>query len=531
MITHFGQPLVAALTCMCVGVTAGAEPGTAGGIEVLEGFTVELVLDGLTYPTSVEFDGDGGIFIGESGYSYGDPVAPARVLRLSRDGDIRIVASDFQAPLNDLLRHDDHLLIADRGRVLRLDPIDGSRKVLVQGLPSDGDHHNNQMSIGPDGLIYFGQGTATNSGVVGLDNYKMGWLPQHPEFHDQPAYPIALRDRSYKTPNPLTLKEPGTVSTAPFHPFGKAAHDIVKAISKPSGVIYRMPPDGGKLEVMAWGLRNPYGFVWDEAGRAFITENGFDVRGSRPIANDREDLYRFVEGGWYGWPDYGSGDPVTDGRFVPPDGDAPQFLMAEHPPVQQPLMTFPPHSAICKMAAVDGDGPEALRGSLLIAFWGHLTPMTGEVQEHGGHRVLAIDPEAGTSRILLRGSHGHGGQSMNDGEHGQGAGNGHHEQENQPSPDKHHGSGDEGSPGLERPIDVLVAPDGNAIYVVDFGRVHVSKEGGVRPVPGSGKLWRVMPNGVQHAGPPSGLRLRLAAEAGHVEKSSNRKEHQHDRDE
>ena len=56
---------------------------------------------------------------------------------------------------------------------------EGSLRVLgreLRGLPSRGDHHNNQLTVGPDGKLYFGQGTATNSGVVGLDSFHMGWL-------------------------------------------------------------------------------------------------------------------------------------------------------------------------------------------------------------------------------------------------------------------------------------------------------------------------------------------------------------------
>lgn len=47
---------------------------------------------------------------------------------------------------------------------------DGTKEDIISGLPSQGDHHNIQVIFGRDGKMYFGQGTATNSGVVGLDN-------------------------------------------------------------------------------------------------------------------------------------------------------------------------------------------------------------------------------------------------------------------------------------------------------------------------------------------------------------------------
>lgn len=454
-------------------------------LEVMDGFRAELVIGGLTYPTSVEFTGDGGVYVAEAGYSYGDPIAPARVLEIATDGSLRVVATGFQAPVNDLLAHGDQLLVADRGRVLRLEPESGSMRPLVTNLPSDGDHHNNQLAVGPDGKIYWGQGTATNSGVVGVDNYKMGWLATHPDFHDRPARPISLRDQIFRTPNPLTLKKPSEVKTTAFHPFGVRELGRVGPAEKPTGAIMRMKPDGGGLEVVAWGLRNPYGVVWTESGEGYISENGFDVRGSRPIANDPEDLYALVEDAWYGWPDYGSGFPVTDPRFTPPSGEAPEFLMAEHPPVEIPVLTFPPHSAITKLASVSGE-PAALDGMLLAAFWGHMTPMTGNVQEHGGHRVLAIDPETWESRVLLKSAHDHGKEG-----HG----------------GSHDGSRSHAASTLNRPIDVAVAPDGRAIYVVDFGELEVSKEKGVMPKPGTGKLWRLVPAQAQHQGPPANLQL------------------------
>jgi len=61
----------------------------------------------------------------------------------------------------------------------KISSVTGEGKVtdLVTGLPGYGDHFNNQLAPGPDGKIYFGQGAATSSGVVGLDNgYPFVWL-------------------------------------------------------------------------------------------------------------------------------------------------------------------------------------------------------------------------------------------------------------------------------------------------------------------------------------------------------------------
>ena len=51
--------------------------------------------------------------------------------------------------------------------------------------------------------MYFGQGEATNSGVVGEDNFKLGWLKTAPQFHDTPTN-ISLSGENFVTVKPLT---------------------------------------------------------------------------------------------------------------------------------------------------------------------------------------------------------------------------------------------------------------------------------------------------------------------------------------
>lgn len=481
---------ISCLLCLaCGGLTTaqdgGSSPPAAAAPfeEIAEGYELELVLSGLTYPTSVEMRPGGETWIAEAGYSYGDAIAPARILEIAPDGRLRIMARGLQAPINDLLVHEDRLLVSHRGRISWVDPTSGTVQDIVTGLPSDGDHQNNQLTIGPDGMIYVGQGTATNSGVVGVDNAMMGWLRRHPSFHDMPPRTLQLNPAcTYQTPNPLTPGEAETVTTAPFQPFGESAARSIGGVPKANGTILRFQPDGRELEVYAWGLRNPFGLAWGPDGSLYATENGFDVRGSRPIANDWEDLYRITEGGWYGWPDFASGIPVTDPRFRPEGGESPGFIMTEHPEVEKPLMRFPPHSAICKIdfGTNDAFSPE---GEMYVAFWGSMVPMTGSVDEHGGHRVLAINLQEGTSRVLVRGSHGGG--------HGEHAGKAEHAEPREL---------------LQRPIDVVMAPDGIALYIVDFGQVAV-RDGVVVPSPGTGRLWRLRREDVAHQGPPAGLKL------------------------
>jgi hypothetical protein len=323
----------------------------------------------------------------------------------------------------------------------------------------------------------------TNSGVAGMDSANMGWLKMHPDFHDVPAKDIKLTGETFTTGNPLTSDESDKAVTSPFGSFagGKNEDGKVAGQTKAGGTILRMKPDGSGLEVFAWGLRNPYGLSFSADGTLYATENGFDARGSRPIANDKEDLYKIVEGAWYGWPDFGSGIPVTDPQFKPEDKPQPQFLMAEHPDVVKPLATYTKHSAITKMAISPG-GAFAEKGKMFIAFFGHMAPMTGTVDEHGGHRVIMVDPVSfESSDFLTQKHHGH--------SEGKEEKTGHHK-----SPDGDSGDGNAASAGPRRLLDVQFSPEGDALYVVDYGVMFVDKEG-ITPKPETGVVWRIRRDG------------------------------------
>lgn len=175
----------------------------ASAAQVPPGYRVEMVMSDLTYPTSIEFDDDGAMYVAEAGYIYGDDVAQARIMRRTSNGATETIADGLNGPITDLLWYDKRLYISHRGKISVLEA-DGVRD-LVTGLPSLGDHHNNQLAAGPDGKLYFGQGTATNSGVVGIDNFKMGWLSKYPEVCDFPAKDVRVSDQPFETPDPLSL--------------------------------------------------------------------------------------------------------------------------------------------------------------------------------------------------------------------------------------------------------------------------------------------------------------------------------------
>ena len=63
--------------------------------------------------------------------------------------------------------------------------------------PAFGDHFTGGIAFGPDGWIYVGHGTVTNSGVVGEDNFQRGWASSFPEMYDVPARDIVLAGMNF----------------------------------------------------------------------------------------------------------------------------------------------------------------------------------------------------------------------------------------------------------------------------------------------------------------------------------------------
>lgn len=308
------------------------------------------------------------------------------------------------------------------------------------------------VAFGPDGKLYFSQGAMTNTGIIGLDAYELGWLRRLPHAHDIPGYDLVLAGVNVETVNPLVDDPAAQVSTGAFVPFGTStmASQRIPAEVPCTAAVMRCNPDGSELELVAWGLRNAFGLGFLPDGRLLAVDQGADDRGSRPVGNVPDLLYEVRQGAWYGWPDFIGGVPITAAQFQPTRGPAPTMVLANHqelPAPEQPLLRFPPHVAAVKFAVAPPEaGPWA--GQVFIALFGDEAPMTAPLGPRVGRSIARIDPRDWSLHPVVQGS-------------------------------------------LARPIDVRFGDGGRSLYIVDFGLFEMLAEQGVSAVPQSGKLWRL----------------------------------------
>ena len=450
-----------------------APPSSDPQVHVPDGYRIERVAHGLTFPTGVAFDEAGQPFVVEGGYSYGEVFETPRLVAVEAGGALKEIARGDRHGWNGVAFADGAFFVAEAGitspgRILKLGK-DGSTVVVVDDLPSLGDHHVNGPLV-KDGFVYFGIGTATNSGVVGVDNADMGWLGRAPAFHDVPCEDIALSGERFTSKNPLTPDDDDAVTGA-FQAFGSADAQVVKGQVPCTGAVLRTSTSGdGPIELVAWGFRNPFGLAADDRGRIFVTDNGYDQRGSRPIYGNADWLWELVPGAWYGWPDYADGNSVVDDRYGTLGTPPRRKLLAKDPgEPQQPRARFGVHSSSNgfdfsrrpqgeELSRSAGFGHE---GQAFVAQFGDMAPQVGKVLAPVGFQVVRVDVDTGVIEPF----------AANAGP------------ENGPASLL-------GIDGLERPIAARFDPSGGALYIVDFGVMTIGEQGPV-PKPRTGALWKI----------------------------------------
>ena len=423
-------------------------------ISLPPGYNIEVFAQGLDLPVSMFFTENGDLIFAELGYTTGNP----RILRLS-EGRFDVVAENFNVPITGINYYDGVIYVSHSGFISVVE-LDGTRRNIILGLPSNGDYNNNRVVIGPDEKMYFGQGTATNSGVVGLDN---DWVFTNPMVYDYSGEYVMLNGQNFETEN-ILIENPQSekLYTGAYSPYGipNTPNEVRKGITRASGSILRANLDGSELELYAWGFRNPVYMKFDNVERLFVANNGYEARGSRPIANAVDEFFLVAPGIWHGWPDYSGGDPVTLPRFKPEGREQPEFLLTQHPNIPpRPYAIFPTNSVIRgfdfnynQAFGPFGDVYIAEFGRSGLRIRGDTTPYIGT-----GQRISKIDMKTGGVSTFAINRSGFPASMTKEG-------------------------------GLERPAEVVFGPDG-AMYVLDLGW-NVSMESNLF-VPNSGVIWRI----------------------------------------
>jgi len=421
-------------------------------INLPPGYDIEVFAVGLDTPIDIEFSENGDLYIADSGIASGNP----KLIRL-KNGLFEVIADNFNTPITGISVLDGNIYVSHKGYITLISS-NGTRQNIISGLPCNGDFGISNIAFGADGKIYFGLGTATNSGVVGSDNR---WVFEHPLLHDEPASEITVNGQNFESNNILNLYEEN-VFTGCFSAYGvsNSQFETKKGVLKASGSILRANRNGTQLELVAWGFRNPIRLKFDRDFQLFVANRSYDVRGSRPVANAPDEFHNVMFGVWYGWPDYSVGEPLTSPRFKPEGGRQPELLLTEYPNTPpKPFAEFAPHSSIMgydfnynRNFGQDGDIYIAEYGSLGPTTMGPSTPYAGI-----GHRISKIDRNTREISTFISNKSGLPALTTRD-------------------------------PGFGRLVDVTFGPDG-AMYLLDMGISDPSDVN--RYIANTGVIWRV----------------------------------------
>jgi glucose/arabinose dehydrogenase len=407
------------------------------------------------------------MYIGEAGYPFVNIPQVPRILKMEPNGNLSVfVDTKLNSPIVDIVFHNDLLYVSHRDKISTIDIANRTVKDIIVGLPQNGDHPNNQIAFSHDGKkLFFGTGTSTNSGVVGMDNYVFGWISNIPSVADIPGKNITLTGHNFETPNPITAEPNDNATTGAFTPFNNTTKEgqIIKGDVKCNGCILSANLDGTDLKLIGWGFRNPTGLAFNEEGRLFVAVHGADERGSRPIVNDADKFYelKLNSTSFYGWPDFfGNAQPVTDSLFqwhkdiicLVPDTclDKPlQFLMQNHPPVEKPLALFlPPHTAVIQMAFANKSF--GFSGEAFVAQVGaHAVKGVGQNVVH-----VNIDNKTISNFLVLK------------------------------DPMQTNAT-------IFRPTDIEFSQNGTDLYLVDWG--NLLEPGTGETIPKTGVVWKITP--------------------------------------
>jgi glucose/arabinose dehydrogenase len=194
-------------------------------------------------------------------------------------------------------------------------------------------HAAENIAFGPDGFLYVGNGARTDAGQTGGD----------PTWYGGGETPI-------------------------------------------TACIWRLDPklENPPIEIFARGIRNAYGFCWNDKGEMIATENG-------PDADPEEELNLIERGKHYGFP-YTFANWTKKAYAHTPDPPRGLEFTLPIPNIGpdggfngKPIYSFDPHSCPGGIAYLGEDFPVGFRGTLVLARFGNFIR---SVKENCGFDVL-----------------------------------------------------------------------------------------------------------------------------------------------
>lgn len=206
------------------------------------------------------------------------------------------------------------------------------------------NHGVSHIAEGPDGMLYVNSGSRTDSGETGSDER-----------------------------------------------LSKDGEDSMTAC------LWRLNPahEVPRIEVVAHGLRNAFGFCWDDDGRLFASENG-------PDADAPEELNLIEQGRHYGFP-FTFSDRHSQKFYAhtPPAPAGVELTLPLRnlgPDAGSDIGTFDPHSCPSGLVWLGSDWPVPLGGSLLVTRFGNLLQRPADV----GFDLLQVAPDVARHTIRAR---------------------------------------------------------------------------------------------------------------------------------
>ncbi|HSV14191.1 MAG TPA: Ig-like domain-containing protein [Tepidisphaeraceae bacterium] len=303
----------------------------------------------------------------------------------------------------------------------------GNYKDMVIGLPrSSQDHLNNQPVFGPDGALYWGQGS---NSAMGAPDPVWGLRQEH-------------------LLNAAILRLDVTAIRSYVATNGKALN--VQTDSLPAGqTAYNPFAAGAALTLYATGVRNDYDLVFDSNGHLYAPTNGSAAGGNVPatpagvtpsgpalnnVAVAEDDwLFDIQKGGYYGHPNPSRNEFIMNGGN-PTTPLGPNFPIQNAYPV--------------------GTNPDPNYRGVALDLGVHYSP-DGALEYHGSafngaldHAILATRYSGGKDLLLIRtGANGQVTQTE---------------------------TGIAGFTGFNNPIDVVEDPHTGFLYVAELGGMKLT---------------------------------------------------------